>query len=321
MMAAYTPFRMVRQTLKMMMGAFIMLHLVPLAPFAGAAGYTPLHETRIIDRDVIRLSDVFSSIDPARDQAIGTAPRPGQDMVLNARTLMKLAVAYNVKWQPETTADQVVLRRDGTVIDVSMIEDAVRDALIKSGAPEKFSVTFDSSPAPILLPKGMSTDLDTTQVSYTPEKSAFSLALAPSTQPNRTLTVTGKVEQIIDVPVALETIPKGTIIGATDLTTTEIKASLVKNDANLSADNLVGLTARRNIIAGRPLKASDVEIPISVARGDKITLIYKTGIMELSVQGRALQDGRKGDRVKVVNSDTNKNLQGTVLADNRVMID
>lgn len=314
--------RNVRITFQVMTGALIMLHLTPLMiAAADAASYTPLNAIRVIDRDVIRLSDVFTSVDPARDQAIGPAPRPGQDIVLNARTLMKLAVAYNVKWRPDTASDQIILRREGTIIDVSAIEQTIRNELTAHGAPDKFSLTFISPLLPVLLPKDSDTALRTETVNFNRNDSTFAITLTPLASQEHRMTITGKVEAIIEIPVATQAITKGSVIAASDLESVEMKTSQLKNDMQLDAAKIVGLTARRNILAGRPIKAGDIEIPSSFGRGEKITLIYRSGPLELSAQGRALQDGRPGDRVRVVNVDSNKNLQGTVLADNRVVID
>lgn len=311
----------VNRTLQVILGAFVMLHLVPLIPLADAAGYTPLHEVRVIDRDIVKLSDVFAGIETRRDQAIGPAPRPGQDMVLNARTLMKLAVAYNVKWEPSTTADQIVLRRDGTAIDAAAQEDAMRTALIKAGAPAPFNLITNTPLAPIILAKDATTDITAQNIALDGATGTFTLDLAPAARPGQSVRVTGRIDPLTEIPVLTRAIAKGSIINADDLTPLEVKTATVKNDIQIDAENIVGLTARRNLMPGRPLKHGDIQIPIAVERGEKVTILYRLGTMELAAQGRALQDGRPGDRVRVVNTNSNKNLEGTVLADHRVIID
>ncbi len=311
-----------RVGLRVLMTVFVVFHLLPLViSFAYAGPNTPTQEVRVIDRGVIHLQDVFPDVPASRNQEIGPAPQPGQEVTLNARTLMTLASAYHVDWTPKTADDSVTLKRDGMLIGVEEINTAVKDALIRSGAPEKFTLTYTSAPTPIALPKNTAPDLSTTDIQWNPATSIFSMRLAPATLPQNTMLVSGKIEVLIDVPVLRTTLTKGQIIDADDIEIAETKSSLVQGKIILDPAQIVGLTARRTLMPGKTMKEGDVEIPRLIARGDKIALVYKNGPLELSAQGRALDDGRQGDRVRVVNTDSNKNLQGTVLADHRVMID
>lgn len=320
-MSTHIFFRTARQTFEIMVGALVMLHLTPLIPFAGATGYMPLNETRVIDRNILRLSDIFTNLDPRKDQAIGPAPRPGQDMTLNARTLMKLAVAYNVKWSPSSTEDRVIIRREGEVIPAEKIETHIHETLVKQGAPDPFSLSFENSPTSFYLQKGEKTDLSTQNITFNPVTNTFSLSIHPVDLPTAVQTLRGRIDPLVNIPVAARTVEKGSIIHDGDIETMLIKASMAKGDIALSRPTIVGQVARRNILSGKPFKVSDLDSPISVTRGDKVLLIYKTGILELSAQGRALQDGRIGERVNVINTASNKSLQGTVISSGQIMID
>jgi flagella basal body P-ring formation protein FlgA len=308
-------------TIRVVMIAVLAVHLVPPVAAAFAATTLPLNVTRTLETDMIRLSDVFSDIPSTKDQVIGRAPAPGQDVTLNARTLMKLASAYGVKWTPTTTADQVVLTRTGTVIDAATIQSAILNALVENGVPGKFDVTFAVPLNAMILPAKTAPDLAIARVMIDPRTQNFTLRAAPLAMPAYGLDIQGKIEPLVDAPVLRSTLAKGALIGATDLDTTEIRASQAGNDTVLDKTQLIGMSARRNILPGRLVKMADIESPLAVKRGEKITLVYRTGVLELSAQGRALQDGRAGDQIKVVNVASKTNLQGTVMAENKVIID
>ncbi len=99
--------RPLHKALIITMTLVIGLHLSPLVALAGVDALKPYHHVKTIDRANIRLSDLFPRLGSVPDQTIGLAPAPGQDMTLNARTLMRLASAYGIDWRPQTTADQV----------------------------------------------------------------------------------------------------------------------------------------------------------------------------------------------------------------------
>lgn len=297
------------------------LHMMPLVVSTVAAGSVPLNLTKTLDSDIIRLSDVFPDVPSSKDQVIGNAPAPGQNVILNARTLMKLAAAYGVKWQPATTADQVVLSRKGSIIDVATIQSAIMTALANNGVTGKFDLNIPVALTPMILPAETPKELDVSRVMIDPRTQSFTLRVAPRTMPAYGVDIQGTIEPLLNIPVMRQAVVKGVSIGAADLDTLEIRASIAGNDSVLSAQQLIGMTARRNILPGRIIKLADLETPLSVKRGEKVTLLYRQGVLELAAQGRAMQDGRKGDQIKVVNAASKTNLQGTVIADNQVIID
>ena len=64
------------------------------------ASAVSLKPTSVITEDTIRLGDLFSGLEHKSERVLGMAPRPGQDMVLNARTLMRIAIALDLPWRP-----------------------------------------------------------------------------------------------------------------------------------------------------------------------------------------------------------------------------
>jgi flagella basal body P-ring formation protein FlgA len=311
---------LMRRSLMISMGLVIMLHLSPLVITARAATLDPVSLTKTLERDHVRLSDVFPNLAASADKVIGPAPQPGHDMVLNARTLMKLAAAYGVDWRPTTAADQVTIRRDGTLIAGNTIEDFVRAQLSQEWGDD-LDFHFSSNPQAMMLPASTNPDLVLRDLKRDETAQTFRVVVAPATRPDQGQTLSGRYDVMVEVPVLTKALMRGATITASDLTTRQMPANAVKGDMVSLGSDLVGMTAQRTLTPDRPIKQSEIDQPLSIRRGDKITLIYRLGVMELAARGRALQDGRPGERVNVVNSDSDKRLQGTVLANNQVMID
>ena len=69
--------------------------------FGGAAKAVDLRQNATIEGSVITLGDIFYNLPGNGDKVLGPAPRPGADMVLNARTLLRVAMALDLPWRPE----------------------------------------------------------------------------------------------------------------------------------------------------------------------------------------------------------------------------
>ena len=78
-----------------------------------------------VNDDVIRLGDVFGDISDTGNAVLGRAPLPGSDMILNARTLMRIASTYSIDWKPQSVTDQAIIRREAHTVSTLDIQDAV----------------------------------------------------------------------------------------------------------------------------------------------------------------------------------------------------
>lgn len=125
------------------------------------------------------------------------------------------------------------------------------------------------------------------------------------------LTITGHVVVHKNVPVLVKRLEAGTIIGSSDidwLSVDEDRAAGVV----LDADKLIGRELQRDTDAGQPLREHDVIPPRLVVRGQLVMMKIETPFMTVTAQGRALQDGKLGDVVRVSNTQSNRMIEGTV---------
>jgi flagella basal body P-ring formation protein FlgA len=72
--------------------------------------------------------------------------------------------------------------------------------------------------------------------------------------------------------------------------------------------------------AGQPLRTSDLMRPEIVKRNEPVTLIYEAPGLVLTVRGKAIDPGAQGDVINVVNSQSNRTVQGTVAGPARVIV-
>lgn len=272
-----------------------------------------LNHNSVITDKTIKAGDVFTGLNEKADKVIGPAPLPGQDMVLNARTLLRIAMALDLPWRPETSMEQVVLTSAATVIDEETIESAIRGALEEKGIKGRYTITLDGEGHSMTLPHGTSPVVEVVAMDVKPEANWFEARLvAPSKdRPLSTAKVVGRIQRMTEVPVLRSGLNNGDIIGARDIEMMEIPDRSLNGDIILKAEDLIGMTPRRVVVAAQPIQFNQIESPRMVARGDIVTMIFKEGPLQLTAQGKALENGARGDKIRVVNVSSSK----TILAE------
>lgn len=114
---------------------------------------------------------------------------------------------------------------------------------------------------------------------------------------------------------ARRTISAGAVLVADDLAAPDGDSM-----AHSARDGMVGLEARRAIYAGRPVTPSDLGPPTLVRRNDIVSMHFSGGRLEIRAEGRALDAGGAGERVRVLNLDSRQSVVARVLAPGRVEI-
>jgi flagella basal body P-ring formation protein FlgA len=83
---------------------------------------------------------------------------------------------------------------------------------------------------------------------------------------------------------------------------------------------VAGKVARRPLALGSALTPDSLSAPLSVHRGQTVTLLARGAGVEVRAQGKALSDGGSGDLVQVQNLSSKRVVQGTVQPDGSVQI-
>ncbi len=116
--------------------------------------------------------------------------------------------------------------------------------------------------------------------------------------------------------VATRTLRPNTVIGADDLTVVDAALPGAIRDPVLA----LGLETRVAIYAGRPVMPGDLGAPTLVQRNQVVTLIFLSGGLAISTEGRALARGSKGETVRVINLGSRTTISGRVGPDGAVYV-
>jgi flagella basal body P-ring formation protein FlgA len=93
------------------------------------------------------------------------------------------------------------------------------------------------------------------------------------------------------------------------------KARTAVIDAPLA---IAGRVARRMLLPGEPVPVNAVDDPRLVSRGTPTQIVFEEQGLLITAVGAPLQNGGLGDVIRVRNTDTNRIVLGTVMADGRI---
>jgi flagellar basal body P-ring formation protein FlgA len=282
---------------------------------------TALNEHIIVSAKVIRLGDLFTNAGDKAEAAIAYAPEPGQRIVLDARWLYRVAVAYKLDWKPLGTASQALVERDSISVPQEEIKAQILFALADQGITEEMDIEFASVLQQIYLPVGADPSITVENISYQARTGRFTAIIAAGRGVSmERLRLTGRAFRTIEVPVLKARALKGDIIGEGDVEWVKLKSDRVQQDIIVDIHDLLGKTPKRGIRAGTPIRSADVNRPLMVEKNSIVMIIHQVPNMTLTAQGKALQSGAEGDVVQIKNGRSNQVVEAEVVGPGRVAV-
>jgi flagellar basal body P-ring formation protein FlgA len=83
---------------------------------------------------------------------------------------------------------------------------------------------------------------------------------------------------------------------------------------------VAGMEARTILYQGRPIRPQDIGPPALIERNQIVSIVYKDGSLVIMTEGRALNRGGLGDRVRVLNLSSKMAVTGTVESSGKVKV-
>lgn len=119
-----------------------------------------------------------------------------------------------------------------------------------------------------------------------------------------------------DTVMPTRTIRPGTLITSSDIT---VKDGERPGSFDRLSD-VIGQEARTALYAGRPIPFDAIGPPAIVNRNQIVPLLFEAGGLVISTDGRALERGGIGDRVRIMNLSSRATLFGYVQADGTIKV-
>ncbi len=298
--------------------AFIALSLV-----AGPALADPtLNPSATITGDVIRIGDLFAGAGAAAQDTVAAAPALGQHVTYKAAWLAAVAREHHLSWTPGSDFDQVGVERANRAINADTIAARLIGEIVTGPDSLNADIQLDNPGLRFVVPAEASDaiavdglNLDTRSGRF----SAFVTAPAGATDAQRQR-VTGRVIYKVELSVPNRAVQMGEILRASDIESIKLPRDRVAADSIVDASQLVGKSARHVLRAEQPVRLGDVQAPVLVHKGDIVEIDISTETMQLSAQGKAMDDGALGTAIRVANTKSNRVIDATVTGSNRVTV-
>lgn len=275
-----------------------------------------LKSVATIEADTVKLGDLWENLGAKAETVIANAPQPGKRITADARWLTAVAQAHGIHWQPASAFDRIVIERSGQMVDVKLIETELKEALGMEGVPAPFdfeianrtalNITIPASGGPAgVAVRDVVWDSRTSRFTATVEVPAGS----PAAVRQR---VNGRVFTVSRIPVLNRALGRGDVIGERDVEWVDVRTENVRRDIATDPRQIVGQEPRYQLRQGVPVRLSEVQRPVLVTRNSMVTMTLKTPFMTLATQGRAGEDGGKGDIIHVTNLQTKRVVEAVI---------
>jgi len=307
------------------------LFLVSISAFASERICLTLKPAAEVAGERVRLADVVESKGTKADGTIlktevGRSPRPGQTRFVSADYIrIRLRQAgFDTDTMTFEGPDDVKVSRPWASLPAGRIRAAV-DAAIRRRMPwnsEDVTVSDIQFDETVHLPVGKLT----CRIVPKPHEdylgsTILALHLFVNGEPARKLWVNATISVMADVVTVVRPLGKHQHIRLEDIRLERRDLAGLGSETIRDLEDALGNRSRRAIYPGTVLRAGMIDQPPVVRRGDIVKIVVETGAMTITATGMVKQRGRKGEMVRVMNTDSNRVIMARVTGPDAVSVD
>lgn len=270
----------------------------------------------MIDGDLVKVGDLWDNAGDRAERVIAPAPVPGKRITADARWLQAVAEAHGVDWRPANMFDRVVIERTGQLVDIKLIETELKEALALEGVSGNFDFEISNRQTLVLMVPGSGgpVNIAVRDVVWDARNARFqAMVEMPAGSPQALRQkITGRVFPVTKLPVLTRTFGRGEVISEKDVEWLEVRDDMARRDVAQDVSQLIGQEPRYQVRARMPVRLAELQRPIMVQRGSLVTVSVRTPFMTLTTQGRAMEDGGKGDVIRISNAQSKRTIEAII---------
>ncbi len=277
-------------------------------------------------KDVARIEGPTGMDERLGRTFLALAPSPGRQKTLygswiKSKVLSQDGLPKNTLF---TIPDYVIVGRASQYIQDEELESHYADFVAQQlgGANADFNVgrfrVMGNGP----LPEG------NVQVQLVPRNSrkimgnvTMNAVVSVDGKVERRMVLVGWIDRFEDVVCALQPLERHRILESGDLCLERRNVSKLSENMARSLDEVVGKRVKHAVKAGTALRASAIEEPPLVRKGDRVTILAESAFLRITAVGEAKSKGAAGDQIVVRNCMTNKEIVALVLDGSTVRVE
>lgn len=314
------------RSIPMLLITLLVIWLTSIVQSQAAAPLTIQGGGRVaVSQDTVRLGQIakISGGAPSLRQAVaavsfGPAPQPGRSKSIDAKEIKRrlkgnridlAGIQVDVKNAIEVSRRSVSLKPDKIKAAVKqflrreMPWDAKQASIKAIRGTEALNIPEGKVRLKVTAPRGC--------------KYLGNVPLAVSVfsggQFYKKVWVTATIEVRSQVVVVTKPLGRHQPIGPDDIKLVDVDLSKVPSQALKGLDAAVGMRTKRKLFPKTVLRQDYIEAPHVVQRGDLVKIIARSSVLQLTAQGITKERGRMGERIRVENIDSKKQVYATVV--------
>ncbi|MGB0935160.1 MAG: flagellar basal body P-ring formation chaperone FlgA [Alphaproteobacteria bacterium] len=304
---------------------YLLLITISLLAFITDADGATVRSSVKVAGPYVHLSDIFDGIDEKQDKELFPSPKPGKRYVLHSKRLRRLARRHGVHWTRDAGANQAIIVADSDVFEHDDIIEQLKQEIAAELGTGANQIDVDQRSLDMHFAKGHIGSIRFDKFRFNNSRTRFSTKVyqvEESGDDSKDFRISGRITPLSTIPVLMNNMEKGHIITEEDISWVEIPAHHVHATMITDEANLVGATPRRGAIRAKaPIQKSDITYPKIIHKGEAVVIVAKTPFMTLTTKGKALENGYNNTLIKIMNIDSKRVLQATVLGPKRVSVD
>lgn len=206
-----------------------------------------------------------------------------------------------------------------TATQAAMPADDALDAMIlaeiEARYPSAIPVDAQTEVAVLSRLRGEVTDIKS--LSYDPRTGRFKAA---GVLKDRAQRIFGTVSLFLPVVVPARRVQRGEVLSPDDLDMVYIDAGQVHANAVTRLTEAQGMEVQRHLVPGEVMSRQDLGTPTIVHRNTPVTLYFVSGGLRIRGKGKALEDGSKGELIRVQNLQSGRVVTGQIESASVVML-
>jgi flagella basal body P-ring formation protein FlgA len=292
---------------------------------AALSGNPKLKERVVVTGDLVRIGDLIDNAGAAADIAVFRSPDLGSTGGLPVSQLLKAISPYRIAGLDTKGLTEVMVIRPSRAITAKEIEARIAAALAGQhgfGAAKDITVAFDRELRTIHVEPTATAELQIARLAFDPRTGRFSVTLdvpGSAVAHRLPLRFSGTAIETLETAVLVRPLNRGDVIKQSDVALERRPKHEVVGEI-VSKEAAVGFAAKRPLAAGSVLRRGDLMKPELIHRNEPVTIAFEVPGVLLTARGKALEAGAAGDIIAVLNVQSNRTVQATVVGPGRVAV-
>ena len=285
-----------------------------------------LKPTASVLGDIVRIGDLVENAGAVADVPIFRAPDLGQTGSVPVASVLEAVRGHHILGLDTRGLSEVAVTHAARTITAKDVEARILLALAgKYGLPDQSSlaVVFDNEVRTFAVEATATNELAVIHLTYEPRSTRFDVAFElPGSAVARRLPLhfTGSLSETFEAIVPTREIAQGQVLKISDLAVERRPKSGSAATALTTIEQAQGLSAKHSLRAGQIIRQADVAKTELIARGESVTMLFQVPGITLTIIGKAVEPGAMGDVISVVNVQSKRTVQATVIGPGRVSV-